>query len=302
MKIISPVLIVLMLATSAIALETPWDKKLPFKGAAITYKVSGTLSGEKTIYVKDYGKTRAEFSDLSMKMFGMTQPQKEIIITSPDWIYTIDLVENIGSKQANPNKFMIEEFNSLSKKDQKKVLENVDRMGVSTLDGMNGSLEKNAATIMGYACDKVSVMGTTAYTLSGSDLPLKIEGDTMGVKVLQTVSNIQKGSVPSSKFKLPSTLVFEHDASIDQMMQTQAKTAIQNLLAGKNPVNAGMEAQIKQTPAFSGQQASPQPSQAGSVLKQDAKDIGQSAHQEAKDATINEVKEGVKSLFKGMFN
>ncbi len=60
MKKFLSLLIVLLFATSAFALDNPWDTKLPFKNAIIDYKVSGTLNGEKTIYVKDYGRTTAE--------------------------------------------------------------------------------------------------------------------------------------------------------------------------------------------------------------------------------------------------
>lgn len=48
----------------------------------------------------------------------------------------------------------------------------------------------------------------------------------------------------TSKFKLPSNIHFEHNKQADQMMQEQAKTVIQNLLAGKHPVNAGARGQM----------------------------------------------------------
>jgi len=43
-------------------------------------------------------------------------------------------------------------------------------------------------------------------------------------------------------------------------------------------------------------------SQTGKVLKQDSMDVGAAAHQEAKDATIGEVKEGVRNMFKSLFD
>jgi hypothetical protein len=43
-------------------------------------------------------------------------------------------------------------------------------------------------------------------------------------------------------------------------------------------------------------------STAGQVLEQDANDVGQAAHQEAKDQTVEEVKEGVKKLFDSLFD
>ncbi|MBU8848198.1 MAG: hypothetical protein KOO64_01570 [Desulfobacterales bacterium] len=244
MKKVLSLLIVLLFATSAFALDNPWDKKLPFKSAIIDYKVSGTMNGEKTIYVKDYGRTTAEYSTTSMKMFGMTQQQKEIIITTPDWVHTIDLAENTGTRQVNPKKFMIQEFNNLSKSKQKKVLKNVETLGVPNMEGTNENLQKNAATILGYECDKVSMTGTIAFVVSGTDLPLEIKGDTMGVKFDQVATSIKEKSAPTSKFELPANIHFEHNEQADQMMQAQAKTMMEYLLEGRRMESSGASGQM----------------------------------------------------------
>jgi hypothetical protein len=230
--------------------DNPWDTKLPFKNAIIDYKISGTLNGEKTIYVKDYGRTTAEYSTTSMKIFGMVQEQKEIIIVTPDWEYTIDLVENTGTKQANPKKYLIQEFNNLSKTKQKKVVKNSESLGISTIEGMDGTFEKNAEKIMGYQCDKVSMAGvTTIYLLSGTDLPLRIKGNNMGMKFNQDATIIKTKGAPASKFKLPSNIQFEHNKQIDQMMQDRAKTIIQSLVDGTQLKSTGTGMQMGKVPA-----------------------------------------------------
>ncbi len=233
MNKITSLLIVLLFATSAFAMENPWDVKLPFKNAVINYKITGTLNGEKTIFIKDYGRTTAEYSDTKMKMFGMEQPQKEIIITTPDWVHTIDLIENSGTKQANPTKFLIQEFNNLSKTEQKKVIKNAENLGISTIAGMDGTIEKNAEKILGYKCDKVTMTGTTAYLFTGTELPLKIISDNMGIKFDQIATDIKKTKPSSSKFNLPSNIKFIHNKQADQMMQDRAQTIIEALLSGK---------------------------------------------------------------------
>ncbi len=299
MKKIISLLIILFSATSAFAVDNPWNTKLPFKNGIIDSKISGTMNGEKTIYIKDYGKIRAEYSNTSMKMFGVSKQQKEVIITTPDWVYTIDQVENTGTKQANLKKFMIQEFNSLSKTEQKKVVKNAESQGIATIEGMEGSLEENAAEIMGYSCDKVTMSGTIVYTISKTDLVLKMNGNMMGIQMNQAATNIRQESAPSSKFELPSNIVFEYDKQADQMMQDQAKIVIRELLKD-NP------GQISSTGNYSNTQSQmptpPQKSQTGGVLEQDAKDVGQAARQETKDATIDEVKDGVRSIFKSIFN
>jgi hypothetical protein len=285
-------LLFLYFASSAWAVENPWDQKLPFKSAMVEFKISGTMAGDKTIYIKDYGRTRAEYNETTMKMFGMTQQQKEIIITTPDWEYTIDLVEMTGVKQANLNKYMTEEFDKLSTSDQKKVVENAEKMGIATVDGMEGSVEKKASKILGYTCDRVTMGGVVSYTITGTDLPLKISGDMMGVKISQVATNIKQGAVHASKFKLPANIDFQHDVQTDQMMQEQAKTVIQTLLTGETVSYTNSP-----PPEVPEQQ-----SQTEQVLEKDAKDVGYAAKQEAKDVTTEEVREGVRSLFKSIFD
>ncbi|MCK5162293.1 MAG: hypothetical protein KAQ72_01180 [Desulfobacula sp.] len=57
-----------------------------------------------------------------------------------------------------------------------------------------------------------------------------------------------------------------------------------------------------QQQAYEQQDQQEQQSQAGEVLEQDAKDVGQAAKQETKDATVDEVREGVRNLFKSIFD
>ena len=83
------------------------------------------------------------------------------------------------------------------------------------------------------------------------------------------------------------------------MMQDQAKTVIRELLKD-NP------GQISSADNSSNTQSKmptpPQKSSTGGALGQDAKDVGQAARQETKDATIDEVKEGVRGIFKSLFD
>ena len=286
--------IVLLFATSAGAVENPWDVKLPFKSAMVEYELTGTMTGEKTIYVKDYGQTRAEHNNTTMKMFGMTQQQKEVIITTKDWEYTIDLMEKTGSKQANMNKYLTQEFNKLSKSDQEKVVKNVEKFGVATVDGMEGTVEKKAVKILGYTCDKVSMTGVVVYTITGTDLPLKTTGDIMGIKINQVASKVVKGNVHPSKFALPTNIEFEHDVQTDLLMAEQAKTIIQSLLEGR------VATHTNQAPGQMPDEKTKTQSDNG--LGQDANDVGHAARQEAKDETTDEVRESVRALFTSVFD
>jgi hypothetical protein len=234
-KIIISLLALMLTASIAAALESPWEKKLPFKEATIDYTISGNSNGTKTIYVKDYGRTVAEYRNTSMTIFGMTQKENTLDVTTPEWEYSINLTEHTGTKMVNPEKYLIEEFQKLSKSDQKKIIKNTEEIGMNTVDGMEGEITKNDIKILGYMCDKTSMMGVTVYTISGTPVPLKLESDMMGMKMNETATSIKKGSVSSSKFDIPSGINIQHDKQSDQMAKMQAQNMIQSLLKGEMP-------------------------------------------------------------------
>lgn len=236
-------LITLMLVYPCIAsaVENPWDRPLPFKQGTIHYSVSGSSQGTKILYVKNYGRTGASYTNTSMTTFGMTQKQHETTISTPEWIYTIDHTQNTGTKTANPMKFYIEEFNKLSSAQQKTVYDNAERMGLSMIAGMEGQVQKNAERILGYNCDMTSMAGVSIYTISGTGLPLKIETNIMGMHSLEVADSIDKSAPPSSKFSIPHNIQFESMPGEDRMLQSKARSDIQALLRGQRPALAPMD-------------------------------------------------------------
>ncbi len=220
------------------AVENPWDRPLPFKEATVEYQVDGTMKGSKTIYIRNYGRESAEYSDLSMSMFGMRQVQKEIEITTPEWVYHVDLEEGIGSKQTNPIKYFRQEFDRLSKSEQKTVVKNAEKYGLSMVEGMQGEVKKNAAKLHGYQCDMTKIMGSEVYSISGTGFPLKVVSNAMGMTQKEEAVKLSKGAVPTEKFALPDGIEFKSDPQVDKMMQEQAKAVIQNLLKGETAGSA----------------------------------------------------------------
>jgi len=215
------------------------------------------MSGTKTIYIKDYGRTSAEYSDTSMTMFGMKQLQKQVEITTPDWVYSVDLAHQQGSKQTNPMKYFISEFNQLSKSEQKKVAANTEKFGINSVKNLNGKVTKNATKILGYSCDKTDVMGTIVYVVSGTDLALKIESNMMGVKHNEIATRLDKKPGPAGKYVPPANIKLRHDPYVDEMMQQQAKNVMQNLLNDKPPASATGSGTMGNSPATKQPQNNP---------------------------------------------
>lgn len=236
MKKILILLAIMVLSTAALAKEiNPWEQKLPFKEAIISYKISGMQTGSSTLYLKDYGKTSALYRNATTKILGMSHPESTLNIITREWVYNIDLNEKTGMKQVNPEKYLIEEFNKLSAAEQKKVATNVEEFGISFVTGMDGQVEKNAKTILGYNCDKITMMGTTVYSISNVGLPLKTKSNMMGMKFKEKATEIKKTSVPADKFMVPIGVQIRYTPDDDEVARNHAKMIIQSLLEDKQP-------------------------------------------------------------------
>ncbi len=234
------------LTSPALAAKNPWDMKLPFKKATIKYTVSGSANGTETLYVSDYGKNRARYHKASQKIMFITTNTDEIEITTPDWIYTIDMTENSGTKVINPQKFMIEEYDKLSGSEKKLVNKNVEEMGRSALSSMGGQIEQNVEKILGFKCDRSSVSGSTVYTIHGTDIALKTETSMMGMSFATVATDIDKGSVDKNVFEPPAGISVVHDQQADDAARAMAKNTIDMLKspdAAQNMQNQGADMQ-----------------------------------------------------------
>ncbi|MFH1217443.1 MAG: hypothetical protein V1706_13160 [Pseudomonadota bacterium] len=209
--------------------QNPWDVKLPFQEATIDYTFTGSESGTETLYIRDYGKERAKYRKTTTKIMGITTSTNQVEITSPDWIYNVDMNEKTGTKVTNPVKFMIEEYNKLSSNEKQMVGKNAEEMGMSAVQGMQGSVQQNAGKILGYDCDLVTLAGTTTYSIHGTDIPLKADVNMMGMQFSSAATAINKGTVGADVFSPPAGVAIEHDLQADEMARVMAKSTIDTL-------------------------------------------------------------------------
>ncbi len=233
MKYIHSLIFILIFGIQLYAQQSPWDKKLPFRNMTINYTIDGTMDGSKILYIKDYGRTTAEYKETIISIFGMKKEEKELIIITPDWEYHIDILNNSGTKQISMNKLLTQEFNRLSQVKQKKVISKANSIGYSTLKSMDGKIQRNSKKIFGYQCDKIDMMGTIMYTMKDTEIPLETKSNMMGIKMNEIATKIIQGSISESKFKVPE-IDFIHNIENDEMMKLQATTIINNLLNEKS--------------------------------------------------------------------
>jgi len=163
-------------------------------------------NGTEVSYVRDYGKEIATYHTTKTTMMGMTMVNETVDIDTPEWSYQFDLTERTGTKSVNPEKYMAEEYNKLSRADKKRVEENSEKMGLSVAEGFGGKIQQDAKKILGYSCDRAEMMGNVVYSIHGTGLPLLVETNIMGMTMQIEATSVDKGKVADSFFSFPREL------------------------------------------------------------------------------------------------
>ena len=226
---------------AAAAQEMPWEQKLPFENLTVKYSLTGMEEGSETIYIKEYGQMSATYHTAVTSMMGMKMESQTVEIEDPEWIYSFDLVERIGQKTRNPKFYMQEEFEKMPAADQQAVLANSEKLGGNFMQTMGGVIEEKAAQIMGFDCDKVSVMGATTYTIHNTPVLMKMESSVMGLKINQEATSIDKGKVDDKVFSFPEGIEPVYDDQADAMMREIAQKTL-NWLKDPEAAQADMPA------------------------------------------------------------
>lgn len=241
-------LIVVFLASPARVFagnELLWEKQLPFKDATIHYVIKGMEEGKETLYVRDNGKERATYRETVSNMMGMKMANSTITIKNPDSIYSYDLQKQQGVKAVNPQKYMIEEYNKLSRVEQEKVRERAKNMGAAYTEGMGGTMQPNALSILGYSCDKVEIMGGSAsYLIHDTDVALKTEMSVMGMNLTMVAEAVDKGRVGDKFFRHPENITAEVNSQSDEIAKNMATQAIAMLKDPESAKNGGIAASM----------------------------------------------------------
>jgi len=225
---------VILLTPSLMSAEpdNPWNRKLPFEQAVITYEIIGLESGREVLYLRDFGTTTARHRETSTTVLGITQKNSSVEITTPDWIYFFDLQQKTGSKSVNPQKLMIEEYDKLSTDEKKKISDNARGMANMLMGGLQGSVEPNVKQLLGYSCDRTTALGSTVYFIHDTGISLLSETDLLGIKMKIVATSIQETGAEKRYFEFPEGIVVQHDKEADRMAQMIAQ---QSMSALKDP-------------------------------------------------------------------
>ena len=235
---------ILCLASSGLAHagQSPWEEqaaRFPFNSAVIHYTVEGGEQGKETLYIRERGMEQAHIWKTTGKSLFRATTTDKIMITTKEMITEVDMTSKTGESYINPQKMMIQEYNSLTPAEKEIVKKNSIEMGNSMLGGLANSglmkFKKNADTILGYKCDIISGLGTQVWQLSGTGIPLKSEMSLIGATTT-TATKVETGAaVPASVFEIPAGVKVVHNKDKDEENRRMAKSMIDML---KDPQTA----------------------------------------------------------------
>ncbi len=222
-----------------------WKINLPFEKATIRYAISGVEEGYEILYIRDFGQRTAKYRTSTMKVMGIEKTTETVEFVDPDWIYTFDLQRRTGTKSANPQSYIYDEFNKLNDHEKQQLVENNNQLNLGPmLGGMSGELEEKVVTMLGYPCDKAQFVGAEVYSIHGTSIPLRTEANIMGMRMIVEAVKIEEEVAPLSYFEHPRGIIPSYDANADNMARSLAKETIAMLKDSESAQVAAMPEEI----------------------------------------------------------
>jgi|TARA_Y100000294_G_scaffold71407_1_gene67661 hypothetical protein len=209
----------LFISNSSGAIENPYKNHYPFETAIIHYNVTGYENGQEILYVNS--KFQALYIDSKYPYLGKIKTNKLLILTTPEFIYNIDLIKKTGSKLRNYRTDLIKEFNRLSEKEKMIVKKNVRELGLSVIGNIHGKRAPSFKKILGIECDLIEIFGERAIIWPGTNIPLiKNRKSEYDDKSSVSVTKIEKNvPIASDKFELPESVQISFDTYENERLE-----------------------------------------------------------------------------------
>jgi hypothetical protein len=209
------VLVLAVILSSAVVLSShAEEQKLhPLESYTVKYKIEGNTNGEKTQYSKDWGRTLCwkEVSESNMPGVGTVKKNEKVVTTITDgeqWIYTVNLNDNTGTKMKNP--LFAEIYSGIKGKDPKMFSEEfMTKMGGKVVG------EK---VVGGEKCKIWNITGGAKACITEDLITVESSVDMAGISVKETAVEVKRNSPePDGICDLGDAKIVEMD--IKEMMQ-----------------------------------------------------------------------------------
>ena len=188
--------------------------RVAVKSGHITYELTGSTKGTKTIWWDNYGdKSYEEIKSTSeIKMFGMVNKEEvhTVNIMIGDKFWSANLLDNTGQKGTTPYYDVSQEIAEDMSDAEAKQLEQ------QLMDALGGE-KLGSETFLDRKCEVMKLLGAKAWIYKG--LLLKSEARIMGIEANEIATLFKENiSVPASKFKPLSNINYEDIAQMQEGM------------------------------------------------------------------------------------
>lgn len=184
------------------------------KSGHVTYELTGSTKGTKTVYWDDYGdKSYEEIKAISVvKLFGMTQKEEihSINIMVGDRFWNANLIDNTGQKGKLDYQDEMQELAGEMTEAEAKQLEK------QIMDALGGE-KLGKETILNRQCDVIQIMGSKAWVYKG--VLLKSQAKVMGIEVNELATLFKENiAVPTSKFEPLANISYQDISAMQQRL------------------------------------------------------------------------------------
>jgi len=204
--------------SSLLADKNIFDRGFDFKEGIVHYKISGSESGSKTLYIKDYGKTKVIYTNKKSTFMRKDKSIDNMTYITPKWIYKIDLDKNTATKLPNLKYLLFKKFQDLSIDEKKQVKINFKKQ-------FKGKVEK----IAGYECNYKFIDGKNICLEKNSDLVLKTETNILGFHTKSIATSIEKKALDEKIFTLSKNLKIIPSLKKERTLYKKADKIINSL-------------------------------------------------------------------------
>ncbi len=218
-KIQNFLLLFLLLASSLIADKNIFNKGFDFKEGVVHYEISGSENGSKTLYVKDFGKTKVIYTNKKNNFMRKDRSVDNLTYITSKWIYEIDLDTNSAIKLPNIKHLLSKKFQNLSVDKKKQVKINLKKQ-------FKGKVEK----IIGYECSYKFIDGKNICLEKNSDLILKTETNILGFHTKSIATSIEKRALDEKIFALSKDIKIIPSLKKERAIYKKADKIIESLI------------------------------------------------------------------------
>jgi len=246
-------------------LVNPYITSYPFKSAVIHYTIENehihgkTSQGKETLYVK--GDKMAIAGDVKLvDAWGKVQEEKKTLyISTPEYIYMIDLIEKKGIRINNPKKQAKSAYSDLSDEEKNLFHERMAKRGVVSLDLLGLGSKVGEETLLGKKCDvyesgervnpdesAADSVYTRNWVWGKANMRLKTTKEGAGGSTELIAVKIEEDiDIPDERFEVPPGIEVTYDEIKSEYARQEALSKFHMYLTGNpKPVKMKLKKEV----------------------------------------------------------